>query len=366
VKNASRLVAVGSVVLAGALAMAACGTNSNGGTTTSKKSAPGSCGKGTINAAGSTAQANAMTQWITDYQQQCPGARINYNADGSGAGADAFIQGSVSFAGSDSALTSDQLPQATGRCKTGQAVDLPMVVGPIAVAVNLPKITSIKLDPTTLASIFAGKITNWNNAAIAKDNPGVSLPNLAIKPLHRTDSSGTTDNFTKYLGSVAPSVWKYPHSKTFPTGAGGQGFKGSSGVSTGVKQNSGAIAYTEMSYTLGGKLDTAQVQNAAGNYETVSPSTASSTVAGAQIAGTGKDLSLSIDYKTTVATAYPIVLVTYEIACTKGLAAEQATFVKSFLTYTASTGQSAITGLGYAPLPTNIDAKVKAVIAGLS
>ncbi|WP_329244081.1 phosphate ABC transporter substrate-binding protein PstS [Actinoallomurus sp. NBC_01490] len=361
-KIGTRLAALGGVALAGALSLTACGTDDNGGKTTA---ASGDCVKSTVNAAGSTAQANAMSEWIKGYQQSCPGSNVNYNGSGSGAGVQAFTGGQVAFAGSDSALKPEEHGPADARCKSGKALDLPMVGGPIAIIYNLKGVDGIQLSPKTLASIFAGKIKTWNDPAIAKDNSGVKLPATPVKPLHRSDDSGTTDNLTKFLLATAPDVWKFEGGKTWPSAAGGQGLKGSDGVSTGVKQGDGTIGYAELSYATNGKLQTAKIQNGSGQYSEVSSDTASKAIAGAQVSGQGNDLSLTLDYKAK--DGYPIVLVTYEIVCEKGLPDEQAKFVKSFLTYTSSQqGQSILSGLGYAPIPDAILTKVQAAVKGLS
>jgi phosphate transport system substrate-binding protein len=364
VKIGTRLAALGGVALVGALSLTACGTDDNGGNG-GGTAASGDCVKTTVNAAGSSAQANAMSEWIKNYQQNCAGSNVNYSPSGSGAGVQAFTGGQVAFAGSDSALKPEEHGPADARCKTGKAIDLPMVGGPIAIIYNLKGVDGIQLSPKTLASIFAGKIKTWNDPAIAKENSGAKLPSTAIKPLHRSDDSGTTDNLTKYLLATAPDVWKFEGGKTFPAAAGGQGLKGSDGVSTGVKQGDGSIGYAELSYATNGKLQTAKIQNGGGQYTEVSSDTASKAIAGAQVAGQGDDLALQLDYKAK--DGYPIVLVTYEIACQKGLPKEQADFVKSFLTYTSSQqGQSILNGLGYAPLPDTILTKVQAAVKGLS
>jgi phosphate transport system substrate-binding protein len=364
VKIGTRLAALGGVALAGALSLTACGTDDNGGGG-GGTSASGDCVKSTVNAAGSTAQANAMSEWIKGYQQSCAGANVNYNASGSGAGVQAFTGGQVAFAGSDSALKPEEHGPADARCKAGKALDLPMVGGPIAIIYNLKGVDGLQLSPKTIAGIFAGKIKTWNDPAIAKDNSGTKLPSTAIKPLHRSDDSGTTDNLTKYLLATAPDVWKFPGGKTWPAAAGGQGLKGSDGVSTGIKQGDGSIGYAELSYATNGKLQTAKVQNGGGQYTDVTSDTASKAIAGAQVSGQGNDLALTLDYKAK--DGYPVVLVTYEIVCEKGLPSEQAKFVKSFLTYTSGQqGQSILSGLGYAPLPDSILTKVQAAVKGLS
>ncbi len=242
----SRSVRLGGVALAGALALAACGSDNNSSSSStgaaggSSSSSSGSvqCADGTINASGSTAQANAMTQWIKDFQTACSGANINYNAVGSGQGITDFVNGQTAFAGSDSALNPDkgEPDKANARCKTGSAVNLPMVPGPIAVVYNVQGVDSLTLTPSVIAQIFSGKITKWNDPAIAKLNPGAKLPSAAITTVHRSDSSGTTDNFTKYLTAAGASDWTYDHDKQWKA-PGGQGAKGSDGVSAVVKSD---------------------------------------------------------------------------------------------------------------------------------
>lgn len=362
-----RYAGIAGVVVAGALALTACGTDNNSTPGTSK--AAGNikdCGTGTLNASGSTAQANAMDTWRKAYQQACSGANLNYNGNGSGAGVQQFTAGSTAFAGSDSALKPDEKPKADQRCKTGEAVDLPMVVGPIAVVYNLKGVDGLQLSPTTIAGIFAGKIKKWNDPAIKKDNPSAKLPSTAISTVHRADESGTSDNFTKFLQATAPKVWTYEPGKKW-VAPGGQGAKGSDGVAAAVKQSAGTIAYDEYSYAMNGKLQTAKVANGSGKFVELSTDSASKGVEAAKVVGKGQDLSLSIDYNTKEEGAYPIVLTTYEITCTKGLPANQLKLVKSFLTYTASdNGQQGLSRLGYAPLPKSIQTKVQDVVKGLS
>ena len=197
---------------------------------------------------GRRAQKNAIDTWVANYQQACAGSTINYQSVGSGAGIQSFTQGSISFAGSDSALkVPDEQNAANKRCSGGQAINLPMVAGPIAVAYNLSGVSGLILDAPTMADIFATKITKWNDPAIAALNPGVTLPSTAIQAFHRSDASGTTDNFTKYLAAAAPQQWTYATGKEW-TAPGGQGAKGSEGVTSAIQQTDGAIGYVEFSY----------------------------------------------------------------------------------------------------------------------
>ncbi|WUH98160.1 phosphate ABC transporter substrate-binding protein PstS [Spirillospora sp. NBC_00431] len=366
-KNGSRLAALGSVVVAGALALTACGSDDN--TTASSSSAPTGdidCAKASVNAAGSSAQKNAVEEWTKLYASKCAGANLNYNPNGSGAGIQAFTSGQVAFAGSDSALKPDEVPAAQKRCQGNPALNLPMVVGPVAVVYNLQGVDGLKLGPEMIAKIFSGKIKKWNDPAIAAENSGAKLPASDIKPVYRSDESGTTDNFTDYLNKTAPKIWTWEKAKKWPNST-GQGAPKSDGVTSQVKSTAGSISYVEMSYAENNKLQTAQVKNGAGEYTQLSPESASKAVAGAKVVGTGNDVALKIDYTTKEAGAYPIVLVTYEIACSKGLPAEQSKFVKSFLTYTSSpAGQKILTDAGYAPLPQSVLTKVQTSVKALS
>ncbi|TDB95645.1 phosphate ABC transporter substrate-binding protein PstS [Actinomadura sp. 7K534] len=366
-KNRSRLAALGGVVVAGALALTACGSDAN--TTTSPGSAPSGtidCAKGSINAAGSSAQKNAIEEWTKLYAAECVGANLNYNPSGSGAGIQAFTSGQVAFAGSDSALDEEEAGAARQRCQGSPALNLPMVVGPVAVVYNVPGVDGLKLSPETIAKIFSGKVKTWNDPAIAGENEGAQLPSSEIKPVYRSDESGTTDNFTEYLNKTVPDVWTWESAKKWPNST-GQGAAKSDGVTSQVKSTEGAISYVEMSYATNNKLQTAHVKNGAGEFTELSPDSASKAVAGAKVTGTGNDVALEIDYTTKEPGAYPIVLVTYEIACEKGLPAEQAEFVKSFLAYTSSAdGQKILTEHGYAPIPESVLTKVQASVKALS
>ncbi|GLZ14671.1 phosphate-binding protein PstS [Actinomadura sp. NBRC 104425] len=367
-KNGSRLAALGGVVVAGALALSACGSDDN--TTATASNAPTGnidCATGMVNAAGSSAQKNAMDEWVKQYTAKCSGTQLNYNPNGSGAGIKAFTDGQVAFAGSDSALKPEEVTAAKQRCQGSNAVNLPMVVGPIAVVYNLEGVDGLQLSPETVAGIFTGKIKKWNDQAIAKENSGAKLPDTDIKPVYRSDESGTTENFTKYLKATAPDVWTAEPAKKWPSIGAGQGAAKSDGVSGQVKSTAGTISYVEMSYADNLKLQTAKIKNGAGEYVELSADSASKALAGAKQVGTGNDVALELDYATKTAGAYPIVLVTYEIACEKGLPAEQAKFVKSFLSYTSSAdGQKVLTSVGYAPVPQEVLSKVQASVKALS
>jgi phosphate transport system substrate-binding protein len=359
-----------AAVATATFALAACGSDNPNETPAGDSSAGKSaidCKTGSLTAQGSTAQKNAIDEWVKAYQQACTGAQINYQATGSGAGIQAFIGNTADFAGSDSTLKAgDEQTKADARCTGGKAVHLPMVIGPIAVAYNLSGVKDVQFKPATLAKIFAGGITKWDDPAIKADNPNATLPSTAIATVHRSDSSGTTDNFTKYLKTAAPAEWTFDASKDWKA-PGGQGGKGNDGVAAAVKQTPGAIGYMEYSFVQANALSAAKVYNAAGEFTALTGESAGKAVAGAKVTGTGDDLALSLDYATKEAGAYPIVLVAYEIVCTKGTPADKLPLLKSFLTYTASgDAQGKLEEIGYAPLPAELQTKVATSINNLA
>ncbi|MFF8032719.1 MULTISPECIES: phosphate ABC transporter substrate-binding protein PstS [unclassified Streptomyces] len=368
-----RALALGALAVSGALALTACGSddtggNSSGGDASATAQAGNiDCGdaKGQLQASGSSAQKNAIDAWVKQYSAACKGVQVNYNPTGSGAGITAFLQGQTAFAGSDSALEAEEITQSKEICKDGQGIDLPMVGGPIAVGYNVPGVDNLVLDASTLAKIFDTKITNWNDEAIAKLNPDAKLPDLKIQAFHRSDESGTTDNFTTYLQAAAPKDWTYEPGKSWEA-KGGQSAQGSSGVAQQVKQTSGAISYMELSYAKDG-MSTVSIKTEAAEPVEATIENATAAIGAAKVVGTGKDLALELDYTPSAEGAYPIVLVTYEIVCDKGNKAETLPATKSFLNYMASEdGQGLLAEAGYAPMPEEIITKVRETISGLS
>ncbi|MEW2548998.1 phosphate ABC transporter substrate-binding protein PstS [Streptomyces sp. NPDC047002] len=378
-KNGLRATALGALAVSGALVLTACGSDDNSSGSSASASASGpagasqaagsvDCGKGSGNllASGSTAQQNAMDQWVKNFMQSCSGTQINYKGIGSGAGVQQFLQGQTAFAGSDSPLKPEQITQSKKVCSGGQAIDLPMVGGPISVIYNVPGVDNLTLDAPTLAKIFNSKITKWNDPAIAKLNPGAKLPATAIQPFHRSDDSGTTDNFTKYLIAAAKSDWPFSGGQTWQA-KGGQSAQGSANVASQVKQTAGAIGYAELSYANSNQLPTVQLNTGASAPVKVSADSASKAIADAKVVGTGGDLALQLNYTTKAEGAWPITLVTNEILCDKGNKAATLDATKSFLNYIASDdAQKQITSLGYAPLPDNIATQVRTAIGSLS
>lgn len=345
------------------------GATSSGTSSSASASAAGvpTCSGGTLNAEGSTAQTNAMTAWINGYTKACSSAKINYNPTGSGAGVSQFNAGQVQFAGSDSALDPAKGEVAAAQKRCGSVpLDLPMVVGPIALAYKLNGVDKLVLTPDLIAKIFTGKIKNWNDPAIKAKNSSAKLPSSAINVIYRSDASGTTQNFEKYLSANDPTDFSATPAKDNAQKVfAGQGKAKSQGVAAAIAATEGSIGYDEYSFAVQGSLPTVSIDNGAGPVD-VSKDTASAAAGAATVKGTGDDLSLKIDYTTRAGGAYPLILVTYEIVCTKYSDAATGTFVKNFLSYTATGGQSALAQLGYAPLPAELQTKVEASIAKVS
>jgi phosphate transport system substrate-binding protein len=357
---------------AGALLLTACGSDDNTSTgpgddtAAASPSGDAACFSGTLNAEGSSAQQNAIDEVIANYTATCTDATINYNPTGSGAGVEQFNNGQVDFAGSDSALKDDEgeVAAAKERCGGNDARNIPLVVGPLALAYHVPGVDTLVLTPEVASKLFKGDITKWNDPAIADLNKDAKLPNSEIKVFFRSDESGTTENFQKYLAVAGGGAWTDEPSKVWP-GA-GEGREKSSGVADGVKTTEGSITYVEWSYAKDNNLGIAQVDNGSGPVE-LTGEAVGKAIASAKSVGTGNDLRLELDYATKTAGAYPIDLVTYEIACSKGLPADKAESVKKFLTFFSSTGtQASLEELGYAPLPSEVQTKVAAAVEALS
>ncbi|MFE2478558.1 phosphate ABC transporter substrate-binding protein PstS [Streptomyces sp. NPDC059389] len=374
-KNMLRASALGALVVSGALVLTACGSDDNtkdGGAASGKPSAAAAgdikCddAKGKLLASGSSAQKNAVDLWVKNYMAACSGVEVNYKSSSSGEGIVAFNQGTVGFAGSDSALKPEAVEESKKICTGGQGINLPMVGGPIALGFNVAGVDKLNLDATTIANIFNDKIKKWDDEAIKKLNPGVTLPPTAIQAFHRSEDSGTTENLGKYLKAAAPEAWTYEAAKKWPA-PGGQGATGSAGVASQVKAVDGAIGYFELSYASSQNIKTVDVNTGAAAPVKASSESASKAIAAAKIAGTGSDLALKLDYTTKAEGAYPIVLVTYEVVCDKGNKPETLATVKSFLNYTASdAGQKVLSENGYAPIPAEINTKVREVVKSLS
>ncbi|WP_349270764.1 phosphate-binding protein PstS [Mycolicibacterium parafortuitum] len=345
-----------SVAAIAALALAGCGSDNNvpAGSSqsgTASASAEECGGKNSVTAEGSTAQQNAVALFNQVWGQKCQGKNLSYNPTGSGAGREQFVAGNVDFAGSDSAIKDEQAQQAAQRCGGNPVWNLPLVFGPIAIAYNVDGVDGLVLDAATLAGIFQGQITTWNDPAIAALNEGKTLPDAAITPIHRSDSSGTTDNFQKYLEAASGGAWTKGDGSEFQGGA-GEGAQKSAGVAQAVQATPGAVGYVEKGFADQAGIPYAQIDNGSGAVELTDES-AGKAIDAAKFAADGNDLTLDLAslYGTQEAGAYPLVLATYEIVCSNGYDADTAAAVKSFLTVAANDGQGGLSSAGYVPLP---------------
>jgi phosphate transport system substrate-binding protein len=311
---------------------------------------------GALNGAGSSAQGAAMDAWRAAFQSAHSGVTVNYDPVGSGGGRTSFLDGTVAFAGSDALLSADEVTKSKTTCGTEGAIHIPVYISPIDVVFNLDGVTSLKMSPDTIASIFNGKITKWNDAAIAADNAGVKLPDLAITVVHRSDNSGTTSNFTDYLEKAA-TTWPYPHSGDWPNKIGEAGAK-TSGVVAIVQATKGTFGYVDASQA--GKFGLVSIKV---GTSFVAPSTEGAAIAvGASPIADGAngqfDLAYKLDRKTTAAGAYPLALVSYHILCAHYTDATKGNLVKAFEKYVVSTeGQSAAaSAAGSAPIGDKVGA----------
>jgi phosphate transport system substrate-binding protein len=363
-------VGLGAMSVATALVIAACGSSSSsGGSGSSGNGSPGGSsgggGSATINGAGSTLAAPIYQQWGSNLSSK--GLTINFNGVGSGAGVADLQTATVDFAGSDPALK----PTDTKGMK-GPVLQSPVAFGAITVSYNLPGVKSgLKLDGPTIASIFSGKIKTWDDPAIKALNPGMSLPSTAITVVHRSDSSGTTNGFTKYLSMVSPG-WRssigFGKDVKWPVGTGAAK---NSGVAAAVKQTSGAIGYVEQAYAIENNFTYAAIKNFRGTYELPTIANTSAAAAGIKVPA---DLGIStID--SPASGAYPIVSQTfldaYADPCKDGKASTStASGLKAFLTYAFGAGQQTLgqgaNKLPYAPLPASLAAKDTAQLAKMT
>jgi phosphate transport system substrate-binding protein len=279
-----------------------------------------------------------------------PDVTVNYDPVGSGGGREQFLAGGTDFAGSDAALDEEELTAAEDRCGAAGVFELPNYISPIAVIYNLEGVDELNLTPATLAGIFTGAITNWNDPAIAADNPDATLPDQAITPVHRADDSGTTDNFTDYLFQAAPEVWTSEPDGEWPL-PGGEAANGTSGVVSAVTAGAGAIGYADLSQA--GELGVASVQ-VGSEFVTPTPEAAAAVVENSPAAeGRGEfDFAIEVNRQTEGSGEYPIVLVAYHLGCIEYDEQATADLVKGFIGYVISEEgqQAAAESAGSAPI----------------
>jgi phosphate transport system substrate-binding protein len=355
-----RIAAPGAAALALGLALSACGASNEAGSTS------GSSLSGTLRGAGSSAQEAAMDAWRAGFQSENSGVTVNYDPSGSGAGVEQFNAGAIDFAGSDAALdpAKGEVDAAKKRCGAN-ALEVPDYVSPIAVAFNLEGVDSLNLSAKTISEIFDGKITKWNDPAIKADNPDAKLPDTKITPVHRSDESGTTKNFTDYLAQAGEGAWTYPADKVWPIQS-GEAANGTSGVIAAIKAGAGSIGYADESQV--GDLSVVSIKVGDAYVKPSAEGAAKALeVSPVDDTRTEGDLAIKVDRTTTEAGAYPLMLTSYLIACPT-YSSDKADLVKAFLKYIVSTDgqQKAAENAGSAPLPSSLQQKAEKIIDSIS
>jgi phosphate transport system substrate-binding protein len=351
----------GGVSLAAVALVAACsssGSGSGGASSSASASSSGSGGStsanvsGTLNASGSTFQTTFQQAAIQAIKQTDPNLTVNYGGGGSGKGRTDLASGVVDFAGSDSPIPAKEVAGFKG----AKILYFPVVIGPIAISYNLSGVKNLKLDGPTTAKIFDGTIKTWNDPAIKALNPGATLPGTAITIARRSDSSGTTQNFSEFLVKSAPGVWKLGSSSTISWPSASRGGTGNGGVDSIVKSTPGAIGYVDYSDAKASNLSMASVKNSAGSFIAPSASSASAAAAKATVA---PDLTFSAIWAPG-ATSYPVTYQSWDLV---NAATKKAAAVKAYISYLLGDGQKLLPELNYAPLPANIEAKAKAQLS---
>ncbi|WP_434995593.1 phosphate ABC transporter substrate-binding protein PstS [Arthrobacter sp. Ld5] len=358
-----------AVLSVAALALTACGSdNATGEADAGGAASEGATAvSGTLTGAGSSAQNAAMTAWQDGFSSANSGATVQYSPDGSGAGREAFLAQGAQFAGSDAFLDDEEYEASKEICGPDGAINIPVYVSPIAIAFNLDGVETLNLDAATIASIFRGEVTTWDAEAIASQNPDVELPSTPITVVHRSDDSGTTENFTEYLAAAAPDVWTDEADGAWPAAYVAENAQGTNGVVSTTTSTDGAITYADAS-AVG---DLGQVAVKVGEeYVPFSPEAAALAVeAATPVEGRSDvDMSLELERDTTESGAYPVVLVSYHIVCSTYEDQETVDLVKAFESYVVSAeGQETAAGsAGNAPLSDTIRTDAEAAVESIT
>lgn len=355
-----RIGTIGAVAIAGTMLLASCAANEPGSGQTN-----GAAGlSGTLDGAGASSMGSAQEAWIAAFQTANPDTTVNYDPTGSGAGREAFISGGVSFAGTDSTLSTDEIDGGFQACVADTGYfQVPVYISPIAIIFNVDGVDTLNLDAATLAKIFKGDITTWDDPAIAALNAGTTFPAAPITAVHRSDDSGTTKNFSDYLFQNAPDIWTEKPADPFPYQT-GEAAQGTSGVVDAVTNGTNTIGYADASKA--GALNTAAIK-VGDQFVPYSPAAAAAVVDGSPAADTATDtdLAIKLDRKTTDPSQYPLVLVSYVIGCLEYADADAGALVSAYIGYLASqAGQSeAAAAAGAAPISAELSAQIEAIMA---
>jgi phosphate transport system substrate-binding protein len=347
-----------------AVALAACSSSSSSSSSSAASSSSASASSssaqlsGTLNGSGSTFQTVYQQTAIQSFKSVQPNMTVNYGGGGSGKGRTDLASGVVNFAGSDSPIPAAE----TANFKGKTVLYFPVFLGPITVSYNLSGVSNLKLDATVLSEIFSGKITSWNNPAIAALNSGVSLPSTAITLAVRSDSSGTTQNFSLYLEKAGGSAWTLGSSSTIKWPGTARAGSGNGGVAQIVKSTPGAIGYVDYADAKASGLSFASVKNSSGSYIAPSPSSASAAGSGITVA---PDLTFhAVDSPNPQ--AYPITYQSWVLVYATQPSANDAAMLKAYIGYLIGSGQSLLTNLGYAPLPSSLQQQAQAQLSKIT
>lgn len=359
ISRIARITAIGAVA---ALALAGCAANE---AAPEGSTAPeGPTLSGNLVGGGASSQEVAVAAWTKSFQTANPDVTVDYDPAGSGTGRESFAAGAFAFAGSDRAFKTSELDELTfeGCAADSGIIEVPAYISPIAIIFNVEGVDSLNLDAATVAGIFAGTITKWNDPAIVAENPDAKLPDLAINPVHRADKSGTTGNFTDYLAAAAGDVWTHGSVEEWPI-ASGESAQGTSGVVQAVEGGAGTIGYADASRA--GSLGTVSIK-VGDEFVPYSPEAAAAIVDASPLEeGRGEgDLAVKLDRTSAEAGVYPIVLVSYLIACENYADAAQADLVKGFFTtaISAEGQEAAAAAAGSAPISDTIRTKAQTAI----
>jgi phosphate transport system substrate-binding protein len=312
-----------------------------------------------INAAGATFPYPIYNRWFTEYNQQHPNIKINYQSIGSGGGIKQASDGTVDFGASDGPMSDQQLSDAKIKL-----IHIPTVLGAVVPVYNLPGINKpLNFSGDVIADIYLGKIAKWDDPRLKQDNPGVNLPSKQILPVYRSDGSGTTYIFTDYLSKVNPDWVGRVGKGTSVKWPAGVGAKGNEGVSGMVRQTPGAFGYVELIYALQNKMEYGAVKNAAGKFLQGSPD-------GVTAAAAAAAKSMPADYRVSITNApgpnsYPISSFTWLLIPKQFADPAKGAAVKGFLEWMLASGEGEATSMGYAPLPAQVQAMVKKTITAI-
>jgi phosphate transport system substrate-binding protein len=357
--NFTRLGSVAAIAIAGTILLSSCAAN-EGGT----PAEGGSDLSGTINGVGASSQGAAQEAWAAAFQTANTGVTVNYAPEGSGAGREAFIAGGIGFAGSDSSLSDEEIAGGFAGCVDNAYIEIPTYISPIAVIFNVEGVTDLNLDAATLAKIFKGDITKWDDAAIVALNPDATLPSTDITAVHRSDDSGTTKNFADYLGKVAPEVWTEEAADAFPYP--GEAAAKTAGVVSAVTNGVNTIGYADASAA--GDLGVAKIK-VGDEFVAYTAEAAAAVVDGSPLieGREATDLAIQLDRNTTDPSQYPLVLVSYAIACQEYTEEGTGELVKAYLTYiTSEEGQAAAAdAAGAAPLSAELSGEVATALEAI-